>query len=349
MRAVVVTQPGGPEVLSVKNDVPDPRAGPGEIVIDVEAAGLNGADLQQRQGIYPPPPGASETLGLEVCGVVETLGEGVEGFQPGERVIALLDGGGYAEKAVAPVGQVMKLPPGLTPEQGAAIPETFITAHLELVRLGELRQGESVMVHAGGSGVGTSAIQIARVVGASPIIATAGSNPKLELAKSLGATRGVNYKEENWEKAVHEETRSQEVVAVPGGPITGIRGVDVILDLVGASYFERNIASLGVGGRLLLVGLPSGSDATIHLDQVLAKRLKVIGSTLRARPQAEKSSIVQEFAQRFLPLFQPDAGGAPPALRPVVDRVFPLEEVRQAHEYMESKKNMGKIILKVKP
>jgi putative PIG3 family NAD(P)H quinone oxidoreductase len=325
MKAILARQPGGPEVLEL-GQAPDPVAGPGQILVRARATALNGADLLQRRGLYPPPPGASTLLGLETAGDVESVGAGVTRWKPGDRVMALLAGGGYAEKAALPAEQAMPIPAGLSYEQAAAIPETFLTAYLELIRLGGLQRGESVLIHAGASGVGTAAIQIAREAGAR-ILVTAGSREKLERCQALGAEVLIDYRTEDFSARALEATSG--------------RGVDCILDLVGAQYWARNIASLAPGGRLLLVGLPSGAQAEVDLRALMAKRAHVIGSTLRSRSDEDKAGLVRAFSEFALKRFETGK------LVPVIDRVFPLSHAADAHAYLESKANFGKVILTI--
>ncbi|KAL3144502.1 hypothetical protein ABBQ32_004239 [Trebouxia sp. C0010 RCD-2024] len=336
MKGISVVAAGGPERLKY-GDVNMPELTEGQVLIKVYATALNGADLLQRAGNYPCPPGASEILGLEAAGIVSEVGKGVTKFKQGDKVCALLDGGGYAEYAVAPEGFIMPMPKNLSFAQAAGIPEVFLTAYLELVMLGGLCKGQSVLIHAGASGVGTAAIQIAKQIDAH-IFTTAGSQDKLDLARELGANRLINYKEENFVEVVQKETQGPEIKAIPGGPKPA-PGVNVILDLVGASHFAGNLECLTLEGRLLLVGLPSGSKAEINLALMLGKRLQVIGSTMRARPRAYKENIVAEFSRFAGNKFETGE------LKPIIDTTFKLSEAKEAHEYMEAKKNKGKIVL----
>eukprot|EP00884_Botryococcus_braunii_P019452 jgi/Botrbrau1/6190/Bobra.0344s0030.1 len=334
MKGIVCEGAGGPEVLHYKT-VDPPKLQPGTVLINVRATALNGADQLQMKGFYPQPPGASDLLGLEVSGVVSEGG----GPLANSRVIALIGGGGYAEQALAPVGQVLPLPGNLTFEEGAAIPEVWVTAFLELVMLAGLKRGDNLLIHAGASGVGTAAIQIAKDIGAR-VFVTAGSQQKLDLCKELGADVLINYREQDFLELIREQTQGPELIAVPGGPMEA-PGVNVILDLVGAAHFAKNLDALTVEGRLLLVGHPSGAKAEIDLTKVMSKRLKILGSTLRARPPEAKAQIVSAFGEYALPKFRSGQ------FRPVVDSVFPLAEARQAHERMAAHKNKGKIVLKV--
>ncbi|MFB5193001.1 NAD(P)H-quinone oxidoreductase [Alicyclobacillus fastidiosus] len=326
MKAVLLSDFGGPEVLHIGEvDVPSP--GPGEVLVRVRATALNRADLLQRRGLYPAPQGASDILGLEMAGEVEQVGDGVSSVAVGDRVCALLPGGGYAQYVCVPAGMLMKLPSRLTFAQGAAIPEAFLTAYLNVFSLGNLAPGETVLVHAGASGVGTSAIQLIRLAGARSIV-TAGSSVKLERCMSLGAEAGWNYHEGSFVPFVEEQT---------GGD-----GVNMILDFVGAPYFEANISSLAVDGRLIIIGTMGGAEVQgVNLGTLLARRLQVIGTALRSRSVATKIELTQAF-QTF-------AGNALAngEIAPVIDSVFDWKDVQDAHRYMESNKNIGKIVLNI--
>ncbi|MCL6454482.1 MAG: NAD(P)H-quinone oxidoreductase [Alicyclobacillus sp.] len=326
MRAVLLKAFGDVENLYL-GEVPDLEPGTGELLIRVHATALNRADLLQRRGHYPPPPGASEILGLEVAGEVAAVGPGVAGWQPGDRVCALLPGGGYAEQAVVPAAMAMRLPDNLTYEQGAAIPEVFLTAYLNLIDLAGCQGGDTVLIHAGASGVGTAAIQLAREVGAVSLV-TAGSPEKLARCLELGARAGWNYKEGDFAAWVAEQTSG--------------RGVDIILDFVGAPYFHSNLQSLAVDGRLVIIGTMGGT----HVDQVnlgllLGRRLQVIGTALRSRSVERKAALSQAFAAFAMPRF------ADGRMAPVVDSVFDWQDVREAHLRMEQNRNVGKIVLRV--
>lgn len=326
MKAVVLSQFGGPEMMSI-GDVPEPVLHPGELRVAVKASALNRADLLQRRGLYPPPKGASEILGLEMAGEVVEVGEGVEGWQPGDRVCALLPGGGYAEQAVIPAGMAIRLPDNLSFEQGAAIPEVFLTAYMNLFWLGGFQAGKNVLIHAGASGVGTAAIQIVREAGGTAFV-TAGSMDKLNRCTELGATAGWNYKEGPFAPWIKEQTSGA--------------GVNVILDFIGAPYFEQNLASLAMDGRLVIIGTMGGAEVEkVNLGYLLARRLQVIGTALRSRSPEDKERLTQEFTDFALPRFK--AG----KMHPVVDSVFDWKEVGKAHTYMESNANIGKIILRV--
>jgi len=294
----------------------------------VRATAVNRADLLQRQGFYPPPPGASPILGLECAGEVAEVGTRVTGVTPGQRVMALLAGGGYAEEAVVEQGSVLPLPPGMSDEEAAAFPEVFLTAFLNLFMpgLGALAPGESALVHGGGGGVGTAAIQLLREAGA-PCFVTAGSDAKCRRCEALGATAAINYRTTDFAARTRE--------------LTAGRGVDVILDHIGAAYLEKNLAALANGGRLVLIGLMGGARAEINLAQLLVQRLAVIGSTLRARPVAEKARIVAAFRERF------GAALAAGRLRPPIERTLPLAQAAEAHRLMQSSEHFGKIVLRV--
>jgi putative PIG3 family NAD(P)H quinone oxidoreductase len=325
MKAIVV-KPGDKAPRLVWEEVADAAIGPGQVLVAVRASAVNRADLLQARGQYPPPPGVSEILGLEMCGVVLDVAEDVQGWQAGDRVLALLPGGGYAERAAVDSGLLLRLPEGWSFAQGAAVPEAWLTAFLNLFTEGLLRAGESVLVHAGASGVGTAAIQMAREAGAA-VFATAGSAVKLEVCRRFGAELAVDY---------HKKDFSVEIKARRGG-----RGVDLILDPVGAAYLKRNLEVLAPGGRLVHIGLMGGSRAEIDLSVVLGHSLRLIGSRLRPRPLSEKIRITRQFAERFWPLLVCGK------LAPVVDRIFPIREAETAHAYVRENRNIGKVILEV--
>jgi putative PIG3 family NAD(P)H quinone oxidoreductase len=326
MKAVVFDSPGDEGVLHVA-EVPPPPLGAGEVRLRVAACALNRADLLQRMGKYPPPPGASEILGLECAGEVMELGVGVRGWKIGDRAMALLAGGGYAEEAVAPAGCVMPVPAAMPFEEAAAFPEAFLTVFLTVFRLGGLRAGGSVLVHGGGSGIGTSAITLVKEVGGT-VVVTAGSEDKCVRCLGLGADAAVNYRSADFVQAVRDVTRD--------------RGVDVVLDAIGAPYLERNLAALATGGRLVVIALMGGSSVEINLRELLTRRLSIVGSTLRARSTEEKSGLVAMFLDRFGELL---AAGR---LRPVIDRVLPLERAAEAHRVMAASAHFGKIVLRVR-
>jgi putative PIG3 family NAD(P)H quinone oxidoreductase len=325
MKAIVVEAPGDETVLRIA-EVAAPRLGPGGLRLRVAATAVNRADLLQRQGLYPPPPGASEILGLECAGEVIEVGAGVEGWRPGDRAMALLAGGGYAEEVVVDAGSALPVPASLTLEQAAAVPEVFLTVFLNVFQLGALPEGGAVLVHGGGSGIGTAAIQLVKAAGGS-IVVTAGSATKCARCLELGADRAVDYRQEDFAAAAREAT--------------GGRGVDVVLDSIGAPYLEKNLASLATGGRLILIGLMGGAKTEIGLAQLLLRRLRLIGSTLRARPSEEKARIVAAFQVRF------GAALEKGEIRPVVDRVLPLEQAAEAHRAVQASEHFGKIVLRV--
>ena len=323
MRAVVITTPGGPETLQVQ-DVPAPVPGEGEVLIDVAAAGLNRADVLQRRGYYPVPAGSSEYPGLEVSGRIAAIGTGVQGLSVGADVVALLTGGGYADQVNVPAGQVLPVPAGVDLVTAASLPETAATVFSNLFMAAGVTEGDHVLIHGGAGGIGTMAIQMVAAFGAVPMV-TAGSPEKLDLARELGAEVLINYKEEDFVARVREAT--------------GGRGADVILDVVGAKYRQRNLEALAVSGRLVIIGLQGGTTAEIDLNQVMRKRLAVIGTTLRARPAEEKAAIMAALRQYVWPLIE--AG----KIRPLVDKTFPLSEAAAAHEYFDSGRHTGKILL----
>jgi len=325
VKAIVVDEPGDPEVMHLA-DVPDPVAGPGEVLVRARATAVNRADTLQRRGFYPPPPGVSEIIGMEVAGEVVGVGEGVEGWSAGDRVMALLAGGGYAELVAVPAGQLIRVPPGMSWTDAAAIPEEFLTAHDNLFTRGRLAAGETVLIHGGGGGVGTAAIQLAHRAGAR-VLVTAGSAEKLERCRELGADAGINHREEDFVVRVRE--------------LSGGQGADVILDVMGASYLTRNLDALAVEGRLVIIGLQGGTISDIDLNAMMRRRLSLISTTLRGRPLEQKAEIVRRFAADALP------GFADGSLRTVVDRVLPLAEAPAAHRAMEAGENVGKLVLAV--
>lgn len=322
MKAIQYDQPGGAEVLYY-GDAPDPTPAADELLARIHATALNRADLLQRAGGYNPPPGASPILGLELAGEVVTPNGA---FQAGDRVMAVVTGGGYAEYATVPVGMAMRIPDTLSYEQAAAIPEAFLTAHLNLFTLGRLRAGETVLIHAGASGVGTAAIQLARAAGAR-VFVTAGSPEKIVRCVGLGADAGINYKTEAFAERVKQ--------------LTDGRGVDVILDFVGAPYWNDNLAALAVGGRLMLIGFLGGAVGQLNLGAILPKSLTISGTTLRRTPLEQKIALTREFAAFGLPKL---ANGE---IVPVIDRVYPLEHAAEAQRYMAANASVGKIILTV--
>ena len=325
MRAVVVSEPGGPDVLWW-SDVPDPTAEPGEVVVDVAASAVNRADLLQRQGHYDPPPGTSPYPGLECSGRVAALGDGVDGWSVGDEVCALLAGGGYAERVAVPAGQLLPVPGGVDLVAAAALPEVTCTVWSNVFMLAGLRPGEVLLVHGGGSGIGTMAIQLARQVGAR-VAVTAGSAGKLDRCRELGADVLVNYRDEDFVESVREAT--------------GGRGADVVLDVVGAKYLQRNVEVLAPNGRLVVIGLQGGTRAELDLGLLLRKRAAVLATALRSRPPEEKAAIVSSVRENVWPLITSGA------VRPVVDRVLPMSEAGDAHRVLEAGENVGKVLLRV--
>ncbi|MCL6644931.1 MAG: NAD(P)H-quinone oxidoreductase [Dehalococcoidia bacterium] len=325
MKAVVITRPGGPEVLEYR-EVPDPVAGPEDLLVRVRATALNRADLLQRMGGYPQPgpKPAFEIPGLEYAGEVIAVGERVEGFAVGDRVMGLLAGGGYAELVATHHRLAVKVPAALSWEEAGGTPEVFITAHDALLQCG-LVAGERVLIHAAGSGVGVAAIQVAKVMGASLVAGTAGSAEKLARAAELGLDLGINYREQDF---------AEEVLRATEG-----KGVDVILDVIGAEYWERNLRALAVKGRMVVVGLMGGTGASTNLGVLLQKRLQVRGTTLRARPMEEKAAATRAFEKSVLPHL---ASGR---VKVVIDRVYALRDAAEAHAYMATNANFGKIVL----
>lgn len=325
MRAVLYDQPGNPEVLYI-GESPEPSPGTGELLVHITATALNRADIYQRQGNYPVPPGASPILGLEMAGTVLDTGPGVEQFAVGDNVCGLLPGGGYAEYAVIHEEMALRLPLGMSFTKAAAIPEAFLTAFQALYWLGELQAGETVLIHAGGSGVGTAAIQLARQSEATIFVtASAGKHP---LCLDLGAHKAIDYQREQFDEVVLEATNG--------------RGVDVIIDFIGAPYFQQNINSLATDGRLVLLSLLGGNQmASVPVSKLLRKRLRITGSTLRARSLAYKKQLTADFRHRFWPLFMEGK------LFSVVDSIYDWGEAAAAHRYMEANQNQGKIILTI--
>lgn len=325
MKAVTIPEPGGPDAL-VLDDVPDPMPGPGEVVVDVVAAGVNRADVMQRQGHYDPPPGSSAYPGLEVSGRVGRLGDGVDGWSVGDEVCALLTGGGYAEKVAVPVGQLLPVPSGVSLEDAAGLPEVTCTVWSNVFMTANLQPGEVLLVHGGGSGIGTMAVQLGREVGAR-VAVTAGSPEKLEVCRELGASMLVNYRTEDFAEVVRAATDGH--------------GADVILDNIGAKYLAPNVKVLADNGRLVVIGLQGGRSGEVDLGAMLAKRCALIATTLRGRPAAEKATIVAAVREHVWPLV------ADGRVRPVVHARYPLAEAARAHREMEASSHVGKLLLLV--
>jgi len=320
--AITIPEPGGPEAL-VWAEVEDPTAGPGEVLIDVTASGINRADLLQRAGFYPPPPGAPPYPGLECSGRIAAIGDGVDTWRPGDEVCALLSGGGYAQRVAVAAGQCLPIPAGVPLVEAAALPEAACTVWSNVFDLGRLRGGETILVHGGGSGVGTFAIQMAAAWGAR--VLTTARAAKHQALRDLGADVTIDYTGEDFVDAAREAT--------------GGRGVDVILDIMGASYLERNVNALATGGRLLIVGLQGGTRADINLGALMTKRASVISTALRSRPINEKAAIVADVREHVWPLIE--AG----KVRPVVHTVLPMAEAGEAHRLVESSEHLGKVLL----
>jgi putative PIG3 family NAD(P)H quinone oxidoreductase len=325
VRAIVFDEPGDEDVLRL-GEVAAPAMRPGCVRIRTRAAGVNRADLMQRQGNYPPPPGASDVLGLELAGEVVETATDVSAWKPGDRVMALVPGGGYAEEAVVHAGSVMRIPAGLSFSEAAALPEVMLTVYRNVFQLGALPRDGAALVHGGGSGIGTATIQLVKAWGATCVV-TAGSADKCRRCLDLGADAAANYREDDFVAVAKEAT--------------GGRGVDVVLDSIGAPYFEKNLACLALEGRLVIIGLMGGAKAEIPLALLLLKRLRVIGSTLRALPEPTKAGIVAGFLEDFGPAVESGA------VRPIVDRVLPLAEAPEAHRVMKASSHFGKIILEV--
>jgi len=324
VRCVEIVQPGGPDVLRLV-ERPDPVPGPGEVLVEVAAAGVNRPDVLQRLGSYPPPPGASDLPGLEVAGHVASVGPGVTTLRPGDAVCGLVSGGGYASRCVVPVPQCLPVPAGLDLVAAAAMPETFFTVWTNVFERGGLKAGETALFHGGTSGIGTTAIQLAVARGARAL-ATAGSEEKCRACLTLGAVHAINYRTTDFVAAVHAQT--------------GGRGVDLILDIMGGSYVPRNLAALAVDGRLVQIGLLEGEPvASVDLRRILGRRLTLTGSTLRARTVEEKGRIADALRREVWPLV---AAGR---VKPLVAATFPLAEAAAAHRLMESSAHVGKIVL----
>ena len=326
MTVIEAREAGGPEVL-VAGERPVPTPGPGEVLIEVTAAGINRPDVLQRQGLYPPPKGASDLLGLEVAGKVVALGPGATRFKQGDEVCALVNGGGYAEFCVAPEATTLPVPGGLTLEEAAALPETVFTVWHNVFERAALKQGEWLLVHGGGSGIGTTAIQLASALGAK-VMATVGSAAKVKDCEALGAVRAINYREEDFVEAVRE--------------ITGGHGADVILDMVGGDYIERNLKAAALEGRIVQIAFLKGSKNEIDLMRLMMRRLTLTGSTLRAQLPETKARMAQAIEQRVWPLI------AEGKVKPIIDSTFKLVDAAGAHKRIDDPEHIGKIMLAVK-
>jgi NADPH2:quinone reductase len=324
MKAIIITQPGDADVLKLA-EVPKPELQPGEVLIKVAAAGVNRPDIAQRNGIYPPPPDAPQDIpGLEVAGVVESIGSAVTKWRPGDRVCALVSGGGYAEYCAAPEGQCLPVPAQLSFTEAASLPETFFTVWSNVFERGQLQPGETLLVHGGSSGIGVTAIQLAKALG-SAVYVTAGSEDKCCFCEQLGAAKAVNYKQENFVEAIKHATQG--------------KGINVILDMVGGDYTPDNIDLLANDGRLVMINTMKGKDVKVDLSAVMRKRLIITGSTLRSRDVAFKSGIAHALLQHVWPLI--NAGH----VKPVIHQTFPVQDAAEAHRLMESSSHIGKIML----
>jgi len=325
MQAIEITEPGGPAVLRLTERA-KPVPGPGEVLIRVKAAGVNRPDMVQRRGLYPPPPGASDIPGLEVAGIVEAVGKNVTQFETGEKVCALVTGGGYSEFCISSEESTVTLPAGFSLLEAAAIPETYFTVWSNLFDRAGFKEGEWLLVHGGSSGIGSTAIQLAKAFGAK-VITTAGSTDKIAFCKKLGADVAINYREQDFVEAVKTAT--------------GGSGINVALDMVGGDYIEKNISCLAPDGRHVSIAFLNGPKVSFNMMPVMLKRLTLTGSTLRARDNAFKGAIADALKERVWPLLE--AG----TVRPVIDSVFPLKEACKAHRRMEASTHMGKIMLTV--
>jgi len=322
MHAITIEEPGGPDAL-VWAEVPDPTPGAGEVLVEVTAAAVNRADVAQRQGHYPPPPGAPPYPGLECSGVIAAIGDGVTGHHVGERVCALLAGGGYAERVAVPAGQLLPIPQQMSVQEAAALPEVACTVWSNVVDVARLRKGETLLVHGGGGGIGTFAIQLGKALGARVLVTA--REPKHAQLRALGADLAIDYTSADFVAEAQEFTDG--------------KGVDVILDIIGAKYLNRNLAALAPGGRIAVIGLQGGRHGELDLAALMMKRGSVSGTTLRARPIPDKARIVRGVREQVWPLI--DAG----AIRPIIDRTIPMAEAAAAHRLLESSDHLGKIIL----
>ena len=325
MTAIEIVEPGGPDVLKpTRRTVPTPEDD--EVLIKVAAAGVNRPDVMQRKGQYPPPKGASDIPGLEIAGTIVSVGKRVSDWQEGDRVCALVTGGGYAEYCVAPAAQCLEIPKGLSDIEAAAVPETFFTVWDNVFTRGRLKEGETLLVHGGSSGIGTTAIQLACARGAE-VIVTAGTADKCAACEALGAKRAINYRDEDFVEIVKE--------------VTGGEGVDVVLDMVGGDYTIRNLNALGQGGRLVQIAAQKGTKAEIALHLIMIKQLVLTGSTLRARPIAAKAEIADALREHAWPLI------AQEKVKPLIHKTFSLDDASKAHALMDTSAHIGKIVLTV--
>ncbi|MEU9740092.1 NAD(P)H-quinone oxidoreductase [Micromonospora chersina] len=322
MHAITIPKPGGPEAL-VWAAVPDPEPGPGEVVVEVRASAVNRADLLQRQGQYPPPPGAPAYPGLECAGVVAALGPDVTGWAVGDEVCALLAGGGYAERVAVPAGQLLPVPAGVDPVDAAALPEVACTVFSNVVQLARLAEGETLLVHGGGSGIGTFAIQLGVALGATVVVTARAA--KHERLRELGAAHAIDYREQDFVEEVRR--------------VTDGRGADVILDIMGAAYLPRNVAALATGGRLVVIGMQGGRKGELDLGMLLAKRASVHATALRSRPVAEKAEIVRGVREQVWPLVESGK------IRPVVHARAKMADAADAHRLVETSDHLGKVLL----
>ncbi|BCJ53410.1 NAD(P)H quinone oxidoreductase [Actinoplanes sp. NBRC 14428] len=322
MHAIVVEKPGGPEAL-VWAEVPDPEPGAGEVVVEITAAAVNRADVMQRQGFYPPPAGAPPYIGLECAGVIAAVGADVAGHHVGERVCALLAGGGYAERVVLPAGQLLPVPRGMSLQEAASLPEVACTVWSNVVDIARLRQGRTLLVHGGGGGIGTFAIQLGKALGATVIVTA--RERKHEQLLALGADLAIDYTSADFVEATRDFTEGH--------------GADVILDIIGAKYLARNIAALAMDGHIVTIGMQGGRTGELDFGALMAKRGSISATTLRARPAKDKARIVRGVRDQVWPLI--DAG----AIRPIIDRTIPMAQAAEAHRLMESSDHLGKIVL----
>lgn len=324
MYAITIREPGGPEVLEW-TEVPDPSPGPGEVLLDVAASAVNRADLLQRQGNYPPPPGSSETIGLECSGTIAELGEGVEGWQVGDEVCALLAGGGYAERVVVPAGQLLPVPGEVELLAAAGLPEVACTVWANVVMHAKLTEGQTLLVHGGAGGIGTHAIQVGKALGAT-VAVTAGSAERLDRCRQLGADITINYKEQDFVEVLRAETE----------------GADVILDNMGAKYLQRNVDALRADGRLVIIGMQGGVKGELNIGSLLGKRASVFAAGLRFRPLDQKAAIVADVRERLWPLVEDGS------VKPIIGQVVPMAEAASAHRMLEEGSVFGKILLTAK-